>query len=249
MRDDTYTFRIDSFTPATLPLARLAEYLAALADLFGEEQSVHFKALKKGSAQVVNTVEKHAAPKVRLRVQNASTVEASADIAEPFQRINKMLRLDNATGQLKLGTARILDFPGRKAIKPPIMGPFTQPFERDGVLVRIGGKDKSAHAIIRDPEGEDWSFEISRDLARSLCHHLFGGPLRLRGTARWLRNEDGKWEYTSLRASDFVELSSASLKETLDQAGHLYRQHALGEDPIGLLRDLRNDDDEDKGPT
>ena len=32
----------DSFTPATLPMARLAEYLADLATVLGEKEHVHF---------------------------------------------------------------------------------------------------------------------------------------------------------------------------------------------------------------
>jgi hypothetical protein len=37
-----YVFRIDAFTPDTLPMARLAEYLSALAKLLGHQEHTHF---------------------------------------------------------------------------------------------------------------------------------------------------------------------------------------------------------------
>jgi hypothetical protein len=244
VRDDTYTFRIDVFTPQTLPMARLAQYLSALADMMGEESSVHFKTLKKGSAQIVSTVEKQAAPKVRIRVQNAPTLDSPLDVLKNYRRIDEMLRLDNAKGELKLDGAKILEFPGRDISRAERIGPFTQPFERDGVLIRIGGADKTSHATIQDREGETWSFEITREIARSLCHYLFGAPVRLRGSARWARTEFGKWEYSSLRASEFVELADYPLTEIVDRTREIYRESALSEDPIGLLERMRSEEDE-----
>ncbi|HHW4684702.1 MAG TPA: hypothetical protein ACQGQG_05155 [Xylella sp.] len=38
------------------------------------------------------------------------------------------------------------------------LGPFTQDVIKDGVLIRIEGKDKSAHAIIEESDGNTWSF-------------------------------------------------------------------------------------------
>ena len=36
-----YRFEIDAFTPATIPMARLAEYVSDLAKMFGNNSSVH----------------------------------------------------------------------------------------------------------------------------------------------------------------------------------------------------------------
>ena len=37
-----YRFKIDAYTPQTMPLVRLAEYMAELAQLLGEPTAVHF---------------------------------------------------------------------------------------------------------------------------------------------------------------------------------------------------------------
>ncbi|MGB3390245.1 MAG: hypothetical protein WBA88_19930, partial [Pseudaminobacter sp.] len=65
-----YKFRIaDSYTPDTLPMERLAEYMIALAKLLGEPHDVHFDAVRKGSAVLVAKIDAPAQPKVRERVR------------------------------------------------------------------------------------------------------------------------------------------------------------------------------------
>ena len=56
MTGEEYEFHIDAFTPATIPMARLALYLTELAALFGHTESVHFEKVKKGSVRLVARV-------------------------------------------------------------------------------------------------------------------------------------------------------------------------------------------------
>ena len=46
------TLRIDGFTPYTLPMGRLAEYLKDLAAIFGTQTDAHFIEVGDGSADV-----------------------------------------------------------------------------------------------------------------------------------------------------------------------------------------------------
>ncbi|MHB1273299.1 MAG: hypothetical protein ACYCZD_11145 [Rhodanobacter sp.] len=241
IEDDIYTFRIDAYTPDTIPMARLADYMAELAAMFGEKDRVHFKGLKAGSTKLLSRVEREAAPKVRTNLMNAASGEES-EAAKSFKNLNEMLRNDNAEAKLVLGRSNILNFPGRKAVRPPKLGPFNQGVVRDGILVRIGGKDKSAHANIEDGDGNIWSFEISRDLARELAHYLFGKPVRLTGHGRWFRDEDGLWQYSSLKATEFKVLDDASLADVVGKIRELPRETwKQGIDPTEMLRSLRDD--------
>lgn len=70
MEDAEYTSKIDAFTPDSLPMARLAEYLAALADLIGHKASTHFVRLERGSTKLVHKVEATDAPKVERRLRD-----------------------------------------------------------------------------------------------------------------------------------------------------------------------------------
>lgn len=212
--DDRYVFRIDAFTPETIPMARLASYMAELAAMLGEEDNVHFEKVTKGSAKLAVKVERPAVTKVRDNV-NEARMGVRGTRGDCFRKLNEMLRSDNAGGTLKLNNSNILVFPGRKEQRPPKLGPFSQPFSRDGQLVRIGGKDKTAHASVQDADGQTWSFEVSRGLARELAPHLFEGVIRLTGTVRATRNDDGEWSYDGLKAQQFEELRSETLVEAL----------------------------------
>jgi hypothetical protein len=221
VKSDIYKFRIDSFTPGTLPMARLAIYLAELAKLLGNESSVHFREITRGSAVLVSEVEPVAVPKVRDRLSRAegklsrSAIE-SDETADPFRKLNAMLAADNAVGNLRRGTATILRFPGREAARVKI-GPVTQPTNLVGQLVRIGGRDSSAHAQVEDVEGRSWTIAMTRDQARLLAPHLYGDAMRFNGVGRWFRMEDGTWELDEMKLHDWEKLKNETLRESVTE--------------------------------
>jgi hypothetical protein len=55
--EGVYELYIDSFTPETIPMSRLAEYMASLAELLGHSEHVHFGKLKPGSLSVAALVD------------------------------------------------------------------------------------------------------------------------------------------------------------------------------------------------
>ena len=99
-----YRFVIDeSFTPDTLPMARLAEYMSDLSDLLGEKPSVHFVRIESGSAVLVQDVDHAAYPKVRTRVQAVKRGDAVPDAQRAYDSLNRRLAADNASGALMEG--------------------------------------------------------------------------------------------------------------------------------------------------
>jgi len=159
-----------------------------------------------------------------------------------FNQINRRLYQDGAEAELTCDQMPILLFPGWKTIHPPKLGPFTQATERDGVLIRVGGKDKSAHATIEDTDGNTWNFEISRELAKELAQHLFGAPLRLSGKGRYTRDEEGKWQCRDLKATEFTVLDDAGLDAILERIWKLPKDTWNQEmDPMQILYSLRHD--------
>lgn len=237
---DLYIFRMDAFSPDTLPMARLAEYLEHLAFVLGEETHVHFKSVTKGSAKLGMLVDQPAVQRVRGHVNEANSGQGKR--SERCRLINDMLRKDNSCATLKRGRDNVISFLGRKANIFPLLGPFTQQISRDGQLVRIGGKDKSAHASLLDAEGAIHNFEVKRELARELAPHLFAGALRLHGTGRFTRSESGEWTSTSLRADRFEELSGETLLETLARLRGLPADTWV-DDAINRVRQARDEGD------
>jgi hypothetical protein len=102
-------------------MARLAEYMAELALLLGEQTSVHFKRLARGSTVLVHSVDYEAVPKVKHRTTAVRRGDASQDAQRAFKTLNRLLREDNAVGSLreKGASAVVLKFPGRLELSRP----------------------------------------------------------------------------------------------------------------------------------
>ena len=96
-----YVFRIDAFTPDTLPMARLAEYLAALAKMLGHPEHTHFIRVDEGSAKLVHKVDPVDAPKVESRLNNVRIGSAPKDAMAAKQTLEELLANDNAIGAAK----------------------------------------------------------------------------------------------------------------------------------------------------
>jgi hypothetical protein len=96
-----YRFKIDAYSPDTIPMARLAEYMAGLAQLLGEPAAVHFKRLEAGSTVLVHNVEGEAAPIVRHRLAAVRRGDGPPEALRAFKTLNKYLRDNNAVGVLR----------------------------------------------------------------------------------------------------------------------------------------------------
>ncbi len=213
---DEYEFRLTAYTPATIPMERLAKYLVALSELFAHKSSVHFDRVEKGSTKPLMRVDREDAHKVFNRINGLRLGTAANDAIDSFDKINNLLRGDNASGSLNRRTADsfdlVLEFPGKDLPAPIKFGPFTEPASIDGELVKIGGKDQSAHATIVDLEGKSWSGEMTRELAQKIAPYLYKGYiLRVIGEAKWERTEGGDWHAIFLRISDFDVLRDDTL--------------------------------------
>lgn len=234
-----YRFSIEAYTPATLPMKRLAEYMLHLARLMGEEKSVHFRDVEPGSAVLVQEVEQAAVPKVRERVRNAADASAPRDVRQLWNTIDEMLADDNSTGALvEVGQASVVvQFPGRLGDRIEI-GPVWQPGTVDGVLIRIGGEDKTAHAHLQSEEGVNIC-EVSRALARQLSPHLYGSPLRVTGRGRWRRSKQGKWLLDRFRAEEFLILDDSSMRDVLDRIAEASESFEESADPYEDWKRIR----------
>jgi hypothetical protein len=211
-------FSIDVFSPDTIPMSRLAEYMRELAALYGCQASVHFKEIRKGSA-VLNAVVDDAAADVvesRLRLVHDST--APDDLRKAYQNLNNMLKVDKAVGEVRRPTgAVIIAFPGRDT---PVQKTYRvkEAGVLDGVVIRIGGKDNTIPVWLKDADGTIHKCEASSDLARELVQHYLSNPVRVTGQGEWLRGEDGAWSLEKFKVSGWEVLDEASIADILNAA-------------------------------
>jgi hypothetical protein len=216
MAENEYTLRIDAFTPESIPMARLAQYMAALADLVGFKDSTHFVRLEPGSACLVSRVDIHDVPKVDSRLAAVMSDAPPQGTTKAFKTLDDMLAEDNAIGEITgPAGAVIIPFQGRMRPKALTFPAFRQECSIDGQIVSIGGRDRTAHVILQDGAISYSNIELQRGVARELAKFLYGPKVRLFGNGRWERHPDGAWKLLNFTVDRYEVLDEASLADVL----------------------------------
>jgi hypothetical protein len=237
--DNEFRFRISAYTPSTMPLGRLAEYLTELAAMLGEDHAIHLVEVDEGSTVLVHKIDEEAVPKVRDRAAAIQEGRASSTIMKRYRTINTMLREDNGAGALLEGVAEILEFPGKRAALPPYMT-VSERGEIEGEVYRVGGIGDPVPVLI-SVEGRTISgCWARRAIAKPLAQKLFE-PVRLSGEGRWERSPQGEWTLTSFRIDSFSELDDEPLSETVNKLRAIPLD--WGDDPVADFLAMRREDD------
>lgn len=239
-----YVFRIDAFTPDTLPMARLADYLAVLAKLLGHAEHTHFVRVEEGSAKLVHRVDPVDVPKVETRLNGVRLGDAPKDALAARVALDDMLANDNAEGELtEVATGRIvIPFEGRNRPKRLAFPPFREDTSIEGQVVNIGGRDSTAHATLQDGDTYHANVSMSRDVARELAPLLYGVPVRLFGNGRFERQADGVWKMLDFKVDRYEKLDDRSIGEALAAARDLPGGALARSDIYHRIRDLDGED-------
>ena len=243
----TYCFAIDALTPDSLPMARLAEYLADLATLFGHKEHVHFDRVAQGSVELRQRVEDGYHDRIQQRLVAAGTGgPVPDDAANAMESIDNRLAKDDATGRLTDHRgAEIIFFPGRDRPRPRKFGPFKELCSFDGMLIRVGGRDETVPVHLQAGD-EIHICNADRDMARLLAPHLYQGTLRVWGDGRWEREPNGYWRLIQFDISKFELLDDSPIGEIVARLrkveGSGWKQF---EDPLAELMRLRREPEED----
>jgi len=231
--------KIEGFTPHTLSMARLAEYIKALAALLGTENDVHFERVAKGSAALVSLVNEPEYPTVRDRIAAAEAGTAPVEAIRAYRDLRALLRQDRVP-------AKFLDDSGKKIItfaKPdveePLFGPVTQEGTLEGVLIKIGGRDETVPVHLQD-EKRFYKCNTTRQIARQLAPYLFAGPIRVFGKGRWIRDECSEWHLEFFQIATFEPLDDKPLPNLIENLRDVPdsgwdKMH----DPLGELSRIR----------
>lgn len=246
MEPTEYVFRIDAFTPETLPMARLADYLTQLAKLLGHVEHTHFVRVDPGSAQLVHRVDPVDARKVETRLNGVRLGDAAKDALAAQRALDELLLNDNAIGTLtEAASGRVVvPFVGRN--RPKLLGfpSFRQDASIDGQIISIGGKDDTAHAVLQDGGVYHAHISMKRDLARQMAKLLYGPVVRLHGSGRFERRPDGVWAMLDFRVARFEQLDEKSLSETVSALRGIAGNGLMDADAYKTIADLRGEDAE-----
>jgi len=239
--DDTYELYIDAFTPASIPMVRLAEYMAGFAVLLGHEEHVHFDKLKPGSLTVVSRIEPVAQNKVQRRLDEVCFGTGPKAAMDAFCQIDDKLAADNAVGRVFRGKAKVIEFPGRTRPAESSVGPIVQPGTLDGEVIQVGGRDETINIHVK--AGDDIHRCIAtKPIARQLAQHIFGAPVRVHGRATWSRAESGQWKLRGFVIETFETLDETPLSKMFEGLrARLAPPEAGRLNPTDMLRQLREE--------
>jgi hypothetical protein len=239
----TYRLKIDAFTVETLPMARLAEYMTQLAILLGQRERVHFWGLEAGSAVLVTNVEPIAFPKVDERFSQVRRGDGPKDAMLAYKNIDSMLAKDDAVAELIApDQTNVIRFPGRLRPKPVRYGPFREVGTLDGRIIRLGGRDETIPVWLKDGDAEYHCNVRGEDVARRLAPYFLNGVVRVYGSGKWLREENGSWTLQQFDINDFEVLDESPLAEIVGklravEGGRWHESEDALSDILGLRRD------------
>lgn len=239
-----YVFHIDVFRPDTMPMERLAQYLAALAKMFGHTDHTHFRGITEGSAKLHTVIDPVDAPKVEARLNGVRIGDAPKDAIAGKLALEDLLANDNAVATLTEGdTDRVvIPFIGRNRPKALAFPPFREDTSIDGVLVKIGGKDPSAHATLQDGDVFHAGVTMRRQLARELAPLLYGPTIRMFGNGRFERQPDGVWKMTDFKVDRYERLDERPIGEALAQIRAVPGNRLMDADSYRGVAAMRNED-------
>jgi len=239
----SYTLYIEAYTPETIPMARLAQYMQNLAAMLGHEAAVHFHDLKPGSTRLVTRIDHEDVPKVATHLAQVKRGEGGPEATKAQAEIDRLLAEDNATGFVYEdddASAKIIAFPGVTRPKPTTFGPFNQEGSLDGILISVSGADQTVHLQLQNGEIKYTGIDTNRETARRLAKHMYE-PVRVFGTGRWLRDQDGKWILKKFKVESYNVLASDDLKDAIDQMRNIEgSEWKTMDDPISALKALRD---------
>ncbi|HMS83809.1 MAG TPA: hypothetical protein PKD12_09165 [Nitrospira sp.] len=234
-----YKFKIDAFSPQTIPMVRLGEYLSSLAKFLGETGMVHFVDMRQGSTVLLHKIQTEAVPKVQARIERVRKGIASMEEMRPYETLNEMLREDNGIGFLHAGRGKILKFPGRESEDKLDYGEFYQEGSIDGIPIWVGGTQEVINITVQEGK-RTFRCTASKDIGRKIADHLWSTPLRFSGRGRWKRSHHGDWELMVLKVNSFTPLKTTSLQEVVGELRSIQgSEWATINDPWVELRKLR----------
>lgn len=231
-----FRFRIGAYSPDSMPMARLADYLRELATLLGEPAAVHLVSLEAGSTVVVHRVDPEAVPKVRERATAVAHRRGHRDAMRAYRTINNMLRHDNSDGALQEPSgAELIQFPGINEMER--YGTVTQQCVIEGEVVRIGGTRERVPITLQSENELITDCYTSRATAKRLAAYLFE-PVQLFGSGRLARDAEGTWKLEHFSFDTFSELDDRPLSNMVEALraipGGEWSENAL--DELRLIR-------------
>jgi hypothetical protein len=249
-----FRFKIDGaingveITPYTIPMARLALYLADLAQLLGHRDSVHLIAVTEGSTQPVIYVDAEEESRVTERVRHAQRGMGPEDANRAYRKLDNKLREDQASATFINFSqkAEVIGFPGIKTNLPQAYGPIKERASAVGELKRVGGFDPTVPIHLQRADGLIFYCEADESIAKKLAP-FYARVIRIHGVATYSRGKEGVWkvDHFKIQSFDLEPLSDETFSATMQRLRNIPgNEWAEMADPLEELRSIRSGEGE-----
>jgi hypothetical protein len=112
---EEFSFVIPAYSPETMPLDRLIEYLQQISAVIGDPANLHLVEIKKSSTAPTFRVPKRAALQATERAAQLSRGDGTRDQIRAYNRLRRMVRRDapgtRRSAVLSSSTRVILEIP------------------------------------------------------------------------------------------------------------------------------------------
>jgi len=208
---------IPAYTPDTMPLDRLLDYLRQIGDVVGAPQDLHLVRIEASSTMPVFSVQVPVAIQARQRAAEIRTGGGTDRQRAAYNQIRQMIRKDSGRpASLKDRTGVILDFPPAPE-ELESASTVRQATTFDGSLMRLGGVGDPVPVQMQDLNGEVFSgFSAPRTIAKSIAPLIFE-PIRVTGIGEWERTPQGVWKLNRMSIQAYEPLSNETLAEVFQK--------------------------------
>ena len=206
-------FVIPAYTPETMPLDRLLQYLQQIGEVVGATTDMHLVRIESSSTKPVFKMPVPIVIQSRERVAALRRGDGTQVQRAAYNRIRRMVRHDGGKpASLSDRTGIILDFPPAPEEIGAISG-LRQASTFDGALIRVGGTGDFIPIQMQSLDGEVFSgFSAPRILAKEMAQRLFE-PIRIAGTGSWDRSASGEWKLNKMLVQSYESLDNEALEE------------------------------------
>jgi hypothetical protein len=236
------SFVIPGYTPETIPLNRLIEYLQQMTVILGDPENLHLVAINKGSVAPILHAPKAVAIEARDRASRIERGDGTKKQIEAYNRVRRMLRRDardaGRPALLRSAERVLLEIPAAPDDDGVLAG-IRQATSIDGQLIRLGGAGDGEDATlqVQDLQGKILSgLTAKRALAKELASLLWE-PVRLTGIGLWGRDSDGSWNLERMLVQSYERLEDEDLSLTLERLRSL--KVKWPDDALDRLKDER----------
>lgn len=232
-----YKFRIHNTNPSTMPMARVAQYIAELARLMGCQETTHLVAIESASLGIVSSVRNEDVPLISPRIRQATFDDEKNEASSAWNKLNILLGEDNCTADLPLpNSAEIIRFPGTKPLNKSLRV-VNQPTTIQGKLIRIQGAGEKVRIGLDIDGGLTAGISVHSSQAHELAQY-FQKVVRLNGEGKWKRDENGAWSLDSLDVTSFEVPEDITLREALGRLQNLFPR-GKGKEVSESIEELR----------